>query len=189
MRLSLTLTLLTTVLLTGCVNESASYYVAGNSHALSIRGYQEYVWDEQLTLTLVASRLPECQRQIPLGQVDKGDLDVELFQRDGSDGFILRQGKQIWGVETTTCAEIKDAAKAALGARLGAFKMKDDKFVFEAAPQSPAPAAAPGTAPGDAGSAPVDAGSAVEAGGDAAPAAATDAPPPPDATAPAATPR
>ncbi len=141
MRLSLTLPLLTTLLLTGCVNDSASYYIAGNTHAISLRGHQEYFWDGQLTLTLVASRLPECQRQIPLTQVDKVDLDVELYQ-SGGDGYILRQGTQIWGVETTNCKAFADAAKAPLGERLGAFKMKDDKLTFEAAPKAATPAAA-----------------------------------------------
>jgi hypothetical protein len=138
MRLSLTL--LTTLLLTGCINESASYYVAGNTHAISVRGHQEYFWDEQLTLTVVASRLPECQRQIPLAQVAKSDFNVELFET-GNDGFVLRQGKQVWGVETTNCKELADAGKLPLGARVGAFKLEDDKFVFEAAPKAPAPAA------------------------------------------------
>jgi hypothetical protein len=140
MRLCLTLPLLTTLLLTGCVNDSASYYIADNTHAISVRGHQEYFWDEQLTLTLVASRLPDCQRQIPLMQVDKSDLDVELY-RSGADGFILRQGKKIWGVETTNCKQFADPANAPLGARLGAFKMKEDKLTFEAAPQAAEPAA------------------------------------------------
>jgi hypothetical protein len=140
MRLSLTLTLLTTLLLTGCVNDSASYYIADNTHAISVRGHQEYFWDGQLSLTLVVSRLPDCQRQIPLTQVDKADLDVELYQ-SGDDGFILRQGKQIWGVETSNCKPLADAANAPLGARLGAFKMMEDKLTFEAAPKAAAPAA------------------------------------------------
>lgn len=141
------LTLLTTLLLTGCVNDSASYYVAGNTHTISVRGHQEYFWDEQLNLALVVSRLPECQRQIPLAQVAKGDMNVELFQT-GNDGWILRQGKQVWGVETTNCKELADAGKLPLGARVGAFKIDEDKFVFVAAPQAPAPA--PAAAPADA---------------------------------------
>jgi hypothetical protein len=178
MRLSLTLTLLSTLLLTGCVNDSASYYIADNTHAISVRGHQEYFWDEQLSLTLVASRLPDCQRQIPLTQVDKSDLDVELYQ-SGADGYILRQGKQIWGVETTNCKAFADAANAPLGARLGAFKMKDDKLTFEAAPQAAAPAAPAADA-----AAPAEAVST-----DAAPADATLAPAEAPAAAPAAEPQ
>lgn len=149
MRLCLTLPLLTTLLLSGCVNDSASYYIGDNTHAISVRGHQEYFWDGQLTLTLVASRLPDCQRQIPLMQVDKTELDVELYQ-SGDDGYILRQGKQIWGVETTNCKPLADIANAPLGARLGAFKMAEDKLTFEAAPAAGAAAAATEPAAGEA---------------------------------------
>jgi hypothetical protein len=172
MRLCLTLPLLTTLLLTGCVNDSASYYIADNTHAISVRGHQEYFWDGQLTLTLVASRLPDCQRQIPLTQVDKADLDVELY-RSGGDAYILRQGKQIWGVETTNCKQLADAANAPLGAHLGAFKMKEDKLTFEAVPQAAAPAAPA-----------AEAGAATEPAAAEAPAAET-APAAPPAAAPA----
>ncbi len=176
MRLSLTLPLLTMLLLTGCMNDSASYYIADNTHTISVRGHQEYFWDDQLSLTLVASRLPECQRQIPLALVDKFELDVELYQ-SGGDGYILRQGKQIWGVETTNCKLFADAANAPLGARLGAFKIIDDKLTFEAAPKAAEPAApaADAVAPTEAASAEAPAAPATEAPAAEAPTAVAPA--------------
>ncbi len=181
LRLTLPLILLSTTLLSACVNDSASYTIDGNEHAISVRGYQEYFWDEQLTLTLVVTRLPDCSRQIPLAQVPISEFDMELYQ-SGADGYILRQGKKIWGLETTNCKLLDDAGKAPLGAKLGAFKIgEENKLVFEAAPKAPAPAAPPTTeAPAEA-----PAADAAPAEAPAAETPATQAPPAPAPAVPA----
>jgi hypothetical protein len=146
------LILLTPLLLTACVNETASYTINGNTHALSLLAQQPYVWDEEVNLALIASRLPECQRRIPLSKVALSELDVELFS-SGDNAWTLRQGKQLWRVQTDSCGALGDADKVPLGAKLGAFKMQESKLVFEAAaapavpvaPGPEAPAAAPAT--------------------------------------------
>lgn len=179
LRLSLPLILLSTTMLSACVNDSASYVIDGNLHAISLRGHQEYFWDEQLTLTLVATHLPDCSRQLPLGQVPISEFDVELYQ-SGADGYILRQGKKIWGVETARCTLLDEPGKAALGAKLGAFKIgNDSKLVFEEAPAAAAPAVATPAAP---------AAGEPAAAAPAAPAAEAAAAPAPDPAAPAPAP-
>jgi hypothetical protein len=121
------------VLLAGCVNESASYYIDGNQHALSVRAQQDRFWSKQVTLRLVAARLPECQRQFVLGDVPLADLDVELFA-SGDSVYTLRAGQQVWQVETRGCTQLEPPAQLT-GEALGAFRLDEagNKLVFEKA--------------------------------------------------------
>ncbi|MES2151926.1 MAG: hypothetical protein V4508_19275 [Pseudomonadota bacterium] len=127
-----TLLLLTPLLLAGCVNESASYFVSGNEHTLTVRAEQDYFWQDEVTLKLIAARLPDCQRQFTLGKLPATGLVVELFAA-GDNVFTLRAGKQLWQIETQTCTQLAAPAPNALGDPLGSFKLSDDKMVFEAA--------------------------------------------------------
>lgn len=171
-----TLILLTALLLTGCVNESASYYVDGKEHSLTLRLEQDYFWQDEVTLKLVAARLPDCQRLFTLGQEAPADLAVELFT-SGDNTFTLRAGKQVWMVETNNCTLLPDTTKPAFGEPVGVFKLADDKLVFEPA----AAAAAPSAAAAEAG----PAAAAAEPAATAAAAEPAAAPAPAPATAPA----
>ena len=42
--------LLAPLLLTGCVNDTASYQIEGNDHALTVRVVQDYFWSKQGTV-------------------------------------------------------------------------------------------------------------------------------------------
>ena len=140
------LLVLTSLLLAGCVDQSASYIIDGNSdHALTVRAEQEYFWSDEVSLTLIVSRWPECQRQYPLAKLPIPEVDVELYA-SGDNVFTLRAGKQAWQVDAQTCAQSPVAPAAATGEKLGDFKLGDVKMVFEAAataPATPKPAAAP----------------------------------------------
>ena len=57
------LILATPLLLAGCVNETASYAIDSSDHALTVIVTQDYFWSKQAGLRLIASRLPDCQRQ------------------------------------------------------------------------------------------------------------------------------
>lgn len=162
-----TLILLTPLLLAGCVNESASYYVDGKEHSLTLRVEQDYFWQEDLTLKLVAARLPDCQRLFTLGQEPPADLAVEVFT-SGDNTYTIRAGKQVWMIETNNCTQLPETTKPAFGEPVGVFKITDDKLVFEAA--APAAGSAAASAPA----------------ADTAPAAADAAAPAATGTAPAA---
>jgi hypothetical protein len=126
------LILLAPLVLAGCVNESASYYIDGNEHALTVRAEQEYFWSKQVTLRLIASRLPDCQRQVVLGKVPANELDVELFA-SGDNVYTLRAGEQIWQVDTQACAQLPTPAQA-MGTPVGEFRLgAGKKLVFEKA--------------------------------------------------------
>src|SRR4051812_39273099 len=73
------LSLLAPLLLAGCVNESASYTIDGNDHGLTLIVTQDYFWSRDADVRVIASRLPDCQRQFDLGKTAVADLNVELF--------------------------------------------------------------------------------------------------------------
>ncbi|SFV13570.1 hypothetical protein [Pseudoduganella namucuonensis] len=132
------------LLLTACVNDSATYYVDGtNQHTLSLRRQQDYFWNDNSRITLVATRLPECQRQIPLGEMLRDEVDIEVFS-GGEFQWSLRSGDQVWQVQTQSCALVGESGPVA-GAKVGTFKVNaDNKLLFEEAPKAPGagPAAA-----------------------------------------------
>ncbi len=142
------LILLTPMLLTACINDSASYYIDGRDHALSVRRQQDYFWQDQANVTLMVSRLPDCQRLHTLAKAVAEDVKVEVFAA-GDGLWNIRLGNRLWQAETNTCnslVELQNDPKADLGQPVGAFVVQDDnKLVFVAAPDAPAGAA--GTAP------------------------------------------
>jgi hypothetical protein len=126
------LVLLAPLVLAGCVNESASYYIDGNEHALTVRAEQEYFWSKQVTLRLIASRLPDCQRQMVLGKIPLSELDVELFA-SGENVYTLRAGEQIWQIDSQACAQLPTPAQA-MGTPVGEFRLgARNKMLFEQA--------------------------------------------------------
>jgi len=136
------LLLLLPALLAGCVNESASYSIAGNDHSLTLMVTQDYFWSKQAGVRLVASRLPDCQRQIDLGRAPLADLNVELFTT-GEDKFLLRSGEDMWQVETGTCSPLPPPSGDVQAQPIGVFHFDaKKKLVFEPAEAATAPSAA-----------------------------------------------
>ncbi|MES2317977.1 MAG: hypothetical protein V4631_10840 [Pseudomonadota bacterium] len=127
------LILLTPLLLAGCIKQSASYYVSETrDHAITLRAEQEYFWEDNITLTLVVSRMPDCQRAIPMGKVPKTDLAVELFS-SGDGVFTLRSGSEVLQVDTQSCTQLAAPAPNALGDGVGVFSLGKDKMEFNLA--------------------------------------------------------
>jgi hypothetical protein len=129
--------LLAPLLLAGCVDDSASYYIDGNQHALTVRAMQEHFWNKDITLDLIATRLPDCQRRIALGKLPLPDVEIELFA-SRENVYTLRAGEQSWRVETESCSEM-DAPEQVTGEPLGLFHLDENKkLVFEKAePETP----------------------------------------------------
>ncbi|AVR94294.1 hypothetical protein [Pseudoduganella armeniaca] len=123
------ITALAVPLLAGCYNDSATYYVdSTQDHRLTVRRQQDYFWSEEGRFTLMAARMPACQRAIPLGELPLEDTKLELFS-EGNDRWSLRAGKQVWHVDTQQCALVEDGAAAA-GQKLGDFLAEIDQFTF-----------------------------------------------------------
>ena len=134
----LLLPLLAPLLLAGCVNDSASYQIEGKEHALTVRVVQDYFWSKEGTVRLTAARLPDCQRQMELGELPLPGLEIELFS-SGPNLYTLRAGEDTWQVETQGCTQLEAPdANAVTGQMLGAFHLDaNGKLVFEAAETAP----------------------------------------------------
>lgn len=127
------LLLLTPLLLAGCVNQSASYAIDSNDHALTVIVTQDYFWSKQASLHLVASRLPDCQRQFDLGKTPLQDLNIELFST-GDESFLLRSGDAMWQVETQGCTELPPPSANVQAQPIGVFHLDaKNQLVFERA--------------------------------------------------------
>jgi hypothetical protein len=144
---------LAALLLTGCINDRASYNIDGHNYALTIIRDQRYFWDQKLEMSVVAARLPDCQRRHKLPMTAPAESKIELYQT-GSATFILKLSGVMYLVETTTCEGFQKLAEVppnGLGDHLGDFYEVDGKYRFVATPAAPtpvAPAAAVGAAPG-----------------------------------------
>ena len=130
-----TLILLMPLLLAGCVRDSATYYISGNEHTVSVRAEQEYFWDDSVNLSVLAARLPECQR---LFRLAKAAPDVVLtLHADGENTYTLKSDAGSWTFETSRCTMLEPNASP--GPAVGSFQLEDKKLVFTPA-AAPAPA-------------------------------------------------
>ncbi len=129
------------LLLAGCVNDSASYYIDGRDHALTLLRAQDYFWSDDVTLTLVAARLPDCQRRHTLLPVSASTVQIDVFANPETRSWTLRSSTALWRVDNETCDISVGKLNDAPGQRVGSFKVRDDKLRFDA--EAPQPAAAP----------------------------------------------
>jgi hypothetical protein len=136
-----TLIVLMSVFLAGCVNDSASYYIDGRDHSLTLRRQQNYFWKDEADVSLVASRLPECQRLHRLTiAAPASDMQADLFAA-GDGLWNVRLDGQLWQIDTNTCTgltELENDPKADLGQPVGSFIVNGEKLEFEPAPAAPA---------------------------------------------------
>lgn len=123
------------ILLAGCVNDTASYLIDGASNALTVRREQPYFWKGEVDVSLVATRLPDCQRLHALASAPKDDMKVELFNA-GEGLWNVHLGDQLWQVSTQNCndmTELQYDPKADMGQAIGTFVVHDGKLEFDAA--------------------------------------------------------
>ena len=128
-----TLIVLTPLLLAGCIKQSASYYVSdARDHAITVRAEQEYLWDQNITLKVVASRFPDCQRAFKLQKVARPEVVVELFT-SAENIFTVRSGDELKQFEMQGCTELPVPAPNAIGQAVGVFRLGEgEKMDFEA---------------------------------------------------------
>lgn len=126
------------LLLSGCINDSASYTIDSRDHALTVVVAQDYFWSKQASLRVIASRLPDCQRQFDFGKTSLDDLNIELFST-GSESFLLRAGEDMWQLETGGCTRLPEPSDDVQAQPIGVFHLDDrNRLVFEPAEGAPA---------------------------------------------------
>ena len=141
MRKFLILMPLLPLLLTACVDDSASYFADGKTgnHALTIHRAQKYFWSKESRIELIMLRLPDCQRRVELSEMPADEVEIELLS-GGDNVWTLRAGSEMWQVETQSCTMYPDV-KGDGGELLGVFRDDGGKLVYEAAVLEPAPEA------------------------------------------------
>ena len=129
------------LLLTACVRDSDTYYIDGREHSITVRMEQRYFWEKTAEMSLIANRLPDCQRRTALADVDLEGAEFDLYQADDTT-YVLRGADQQWAVSAQTC-ELLDQVPGG-GQKLGTFKLEGEDVKFEAVAgaQPAAPAAA-----------------------------------------------
>jgi hypothetical protein len=132
------LILLLPLLLTACVDDSASYYVDGNTsgHALTVHRAQARFWSSEASVELIMSRLPDCQRRVVLETTPAEEVEIELYS-SGDNLWTLKSGQQTWQVDTQTCTQYAEA-KGDPGDLVGVFRDENGKLAFAAAVSVPA---------------------------------------------------
>ncbi len=135
------LLLLLSLSLSACVNDTASYNLDGRDNAVTVKIDQDKFWIDQLTIALIVSRLPDCQRTHLLTPEPAADLELALYVA-GENSWIIRSSQQAWQFSNDNCDSLLDASKLPVGERLGTFKFDKKKFIFEpTSAATPAPAA------------------------------------------------
>lgn len=128
------------LLLSGCLQDSASYSLAEKDHAITLIRNQQWFWQDTLEVEVVVMRLPVCHVGGSIEGVPR-DAKLRLYKAPGEYAeplFILKTGKRAFAIGTLSCRfqpfqEVPDE----LGTKLGVFKEVDGNFSFvPTAPES-----------------------------------------------------
>ncbi len=119
--------------LAGCMQDSASYTLAGEDHAITLIRLQDWPWQSTLNLDVVAIRMPDCNGGLRIRDVPR-KAEPALFQAPEAYAepiFILRVEQRHFAVSTASCRvqEFKQAPEDA-GRLLGHFREQDGRFRF-----------------------------------------------------------
>ena len=131
--------------LAACSDQRATFEIRGSAHSLSLIRVTGMPWASQAKYTIVASRMPDCQRRHAMPEAGLA-TKVEVFS-PGNDAWILRQDGRMFVVETRTCegfAQLDKEPDTGLGELMGVFETRGEALVFSPAKRT-APAA-PATA-------------------------------------------
>ena len=123
--------------LIACSDLRATFEIKGSAHALSLIRVQGLFWEKTAKYSIVAARMPDCMRRHPMATAGL-NAKVEVYS-PGNDAWILKQGAQMYVVETRTCegfAKLDKLPNSGLGTPMGVFEMRNDELVFTAAPKA-----------------------------------------------------
>ena len=124
-------------LLAACTDLRATFEIKGSAHALSLIRVTGMFWEKTAEYSIVAARMPDCMRRHALGKAAL-KARVEVYS-PGNDAWILRQGKQMYVVETRTCegfARLASEPEGGLGPLQGSFQVRSGTLTWVAEPKS-----------------------------------------------------
>jgi hypothetical protein len=133
------LPLVAVLLLSGCLQDAASYQFPEKDHAITLMRNQTWFWLDTVDIEVIAIRLPECNDGISVKDVPR-DASLALYQAPDEYPepiFILDTGKRHYAISTLSCrVQPFEEAPADRGERIGQFQEKDGKFRFVSAADS-----------------------------------------------------
>lgn len=92
----------TACLLVACVNEGASYEIAGSEDSISLLREQRYVWNSDVEQHIVVARARECQRRHTITAGTKDSVKIEIME-SRAPLYVLRQGNDWYVTSTEDC--------------------------------------------------------------------------------------
>lgn len=117
-------------ILVACSDQRAALELDSAQHALTLIRMQNFFWERTARYTIVAARMPECQRRHDMGSAG-AESKVEVYA-PGNDAWILKQGKRLFVVETRTCegfARLEGEPEGGMGPLRGTFQMRNGTLV------------------------------------------------------------
>lgn len=123
--------------LAGCVQDSASYMIDGDSdHAIIVMRVQNWFWSSAVNVTVVAARQPDCLGGLDIKGVTR-DTPLVLHQAPDEYAepiYILEIKGEHYAVSTYSCRVQKFPAKPDdAGPEVGRYQEQDGKLRFVAA--------------------------------------------------------
>lgn len=131
---TLALAVLLPAVLAACENSAVAFSVDGKDHAVTLIREQQLFWSDTVDQSVVAARLPHCQKKVRIHPDRTAMTEIEVFEA-GFQLWALRQGARWYLASTETC-QVQDWDKpddAAPGAAVGRFAQRDGTLVFTAA--------------------------------------------------------
>ena len=117
--------------LVACSDLRATFEIKGSAHALTLIRVQGWFWEKTAKYSIVAARMPDCMRRHSMSTAGL-NARVEVYS-PGNDAWILKQGEQMYVVETRTCegfAKLDKLPDSGIGTPMGVFEMRKDELVF-----------------------------------------------------------
>lgn len=121
------------MLLTGCVQDTASYMIDGDrNHSIMIMRSQDLPWGG-VSLSVTAARQPDCLGGLNIKGAAR-DAEMVLHRAPAEYAepiFILVVGRDYYAVSTSSCRVQKfDTPPADPGPEIGRFREVDGKFQY-----------------------------------------------------------
>ncbi|MFU2486005.1 hypothetical protein [Thauera sp. WH-1] len=120
--------------LAGCENSATSYMIEGSQHALILVREQKFPWDDELKQSIIASRLPSCQKRVRIHPGPTALVEMRIYAA-GDRLWALHQGNRWYlaGTEQCLVQDWDNPDGQPPGALVGRFVLKDGAPAFVAA--------------------------------------------------------
>jgi hypothetical protein len=120
--------------LAGCISDTASYMIEGDrNHAIIVTRSQNWFWEDTVSLTVLATRQPDCMGGLEIHNVPSRD-PIILHQAPDEypeQIYIMDAGGKHYAISNQSCRVQKfETTPADMGPTIGSFRTVDGKFQY-----------------------------------------------------------